>query len=151
MSEARDLARLFKALGDETRLRLTALLARQQPGNALCVGRLAAELDTTTSNVSQHLRVLKDLGLVHGERRGYHIHYFIDEQRLADYAELAQTLLGAQILPEVSPLPESKDVGPTDEAALSVVGNAPLGEDCSPQRDRRCHKDSADQPCQSRP
>ena len=50
MSDIRDLARFFKALGDETRLRLIALLARQQAGKAMCVERLARELETTTSN-----------------------------------------------------------------------------------------------------
>jgi len=97
MNETHDLARFFKALGDETRLRLVALLARQEPGNALCVGRLASELETTTSNVSQHLRVLKDLGLVRGERRGYRIHYFLDQGRLAVYRDAVQELLGTEL------------------------------------------------------
>jgi ArsR family transcriptional regulator len=94
MNETHGLARFFKALGDETRLRLVALLARQEPGSALCVGRLAGELETTTSNVSQHLRVLKDLGLVHWERRGYRIHYFLAQDRLAAYRDTVQELLG---------------------------------------------------------
>ncbi|MEJ2209606.1 MAG: metalloregulator ArsR/SmtB family transcription factor [Anaerolineae bacterium] len=90
----RDLARFFKALGDETRLRLVALLAQQQPGSALCVGRLARELGVTASAVSQHLRVLKDLGLVHATRRGYRVHYFLDPERLAAYQELVREHLG---------------------------------------------------------
>ena len=94
MNETYDLARFFKALGDETRLSLVILLSQQEPGSAFCVGRLARELDTSISNVSQHLRVLKDLGLVQGERRGYRIHYFLDQERLAAYEALAQALLG---------------------------------------------------------
>ena len=89
-----DLSRFFKALGDETRLRLVALLARQEPGRAFCVTRLAWELGVTPSAVSQHLRVLKDLGLVCGERRCYRIHYFLDLERLAAYRDLALELLG---------------------------------------------------------
>jgi DNA-binding transcriptional ArsR family regulator len=100
MNETYDLARFFKALGDETRLRLLSLLARQEPGNALCVGRLAGELETTTSNVSQHLRVLKDLGLVRGRRRGYRIHYFLDQDRLSAYRDLAREMLGTALFPE---------------------------------------------------
>jgi DNA-binding transcriptional ArsR family regulator len=100
MNETHDLARFFKAMGDETRLRLVALLARQQPGNALCVGRLADELETTTSNVSQHLRVLKDLGLVRGQRRGYRIHYFLDQDHLAAYRDLARELIGTALFTE---------------------------------------------------
>ena len=102
MDGMRDLARFFKALGDETRLGLVALLAQQEPGNALCVGRLARELDVTPSAVSQHLRVLKDLGLVHAERRGYRIHYFLDAERLATYQELIREQLGAEFVIETS-------------------------------------------------
>ena len=90
----RELARFFKALGDETRLGLVALLAQQEPGRAMCVGRLARELGVTDSAVSQHLRVLKDLGLVHAERRGYRLHYFLDSERLAAYQELVREQLG---------------------------------------------------------
>ena len=70
MDHLSDLARFYKALGDETRLRLVELLVQQQRGRSLCVGRLAQELGVTPSAVSQHLRVLKDLGLVRGKRRG---------------------------------------------------------------------------------
>ena len=93
MDHVNRLARFFKAFGDETRLRLVTLLAQQEPGSALCVGRLAYELDTTASNISQHLRVLKDLGLVHKERRGYRIHYFLDEEQLAAYRRRSRELL----------------------------------------------------------
>ena len=89
-----DLARFYKALGDETRLRLVELLARQEPLAAMCVGRLAEELGVTSPAVSQHLRVLKDLGLVLSERRGYCIHYYLDQERLAAYQRLAAERLG---------------------------------------------------------
>jgi ArsR family transcriptional regulator len=89
-----ELVRYFKALGDETRLRLVALLAQQEPGRAMCVGRLARELGVTASAVSQHLRVLKDLGLVLVERRGYRLHYFLDSERLAAYQDLVREQLG---------------------------------------------------------
>jgi ArsR family transcriptional regulator len=101
VSDTSSLVRFFKALGDETRLHLIALLARQKPGQALCVGRLARELETSTSNVSQHLRVLKDLGLVRGERRSYRIHYFLDQERLVEYQNLARELLGAGFVVDV--------------------------------------------------
>lgn len=94
MNQVRDLVRFFKALGDETRLDLVALLAQQEPGRAMCVGRLAHELGVTDSAISQHLRVLKDLGLVRGERRGYRLHYFLDTDRLAAYQELIRETLG---------------------------------------------------------
>ena len=110
MTKAQRLSRFYQALSDETRLRLVGLLAQQEPGRALCVTRLAHELGTTVPNLSQHLRVLKDLGLVHGERRGMRIHYFLDEQRLARYQDLARELLGNAFDVSVAPAKEKEHV-----------------------------------------
>lgn len=84
-------ARVFGALADPTRLKLVKLLCRQRDPGALCVNALAAFLGVTQSAVSQHLRVLKAVGLVQGERRGYHIHYFINPDTLERWRE--QTLV----------------------------------------------------------
>ena len=75
-------AALFGVLADPTRLKLLRLLARQREPNALCVNALAYRLRVTQSAVSQHLRVLKSAGLVKGERRGYRIHYFLNQETL---------------------------------------------------------------------
>ena len=93
-----ELVRYFKALGDKTRLRLVALLAQQESRQPMCVGRLARELGVTASAVSQHLRVLKDLGLVHAERRGYRLHYYLDLERLAAYQDLIRRQLGQEFV-----------------------------------------------------
>jgi DNA-binding transcriptional ArsR family regulator len=90
----RELARVINAFGDETRLQLVSLLAQQEPRRAMCVGRLARELGVTDSAVSQDLRVLKDLGLVHVQRRGYRLHYLLDSERLGAYQELVREQLG---------------------------------------------------------
>ena len=73
---------VFGALADPTRLKLMKLLQRQRDPDALCVNALAGFLGVTQSAVSQHLRVLKAIGLVKGERRGYHIHYFVNQDML---------------------------------------------------------------------
>jgi DNA-binding transcriptional ArsR family regulator len=75
-------AALFGVLADPTRLKLIRLLTQQQEPDALCVNALAFRLGVTQSAVSQHLRVLKSVGLVKGERRGYRIHYFINQETL---------------------------------------------------------------------
>jgi len=77
-----DQAALFGVLADPTRLKLLRLLAQQREPNALCVNALAYRLGVTQSAVSQHLRVLKSASLVKGERRGYRIHYFINQETL---------------------------------------------------------------------
>lgn len=87
---------VFGALADTTRLKLVKLLCHQSSPDALCVNALAALLGVTQSAVSQHIRVLKAVGLVKGERRGYHIHYFINRQALARCRELVSAALTTQ-------------------------------------------------------
>ena len=86
-------AAVFSALADPTRLKLVKFLCRQRDPDALCVNALAGLLGVTQSAVSQHLRVLKAIGLVKGERRGYHIHYFINQDVLEKCLELTLAAL----------------------------------------------------------
>lgn len=92
MDEIEELAEIFKALSDPTRLRLVKLLS--EGGGALCVNALACRLGVTQSAVSQHLRVLRQAGLVWGDRRGYHVHYSLDRDRLEQYKARLQETLG---------------------------------------------------------
>jgi ArsR family transcriptional regulator len=89
-------AAVFAALSDPTRLKLVKLLCRQRDHDALCVNALAALLGVTQSAVSQHLRVLRAIGLVKGERRGYHIHYFINRDVLERCRQLASAALSME-------------------------------------------------------
>lgn len=86
-------ASVFSALADPTRLKLVKLLCRQRDPNALCVNALAGFLGVTQSAVSQHLRVLRAIGLVKGERRGYHIHYFTNQDMLEKCRKLTSAAL----------------------------------------------------------
>jgi DNA-binding transcriptional ArsR family regulator len=89
-------AAFFQALADPTRLKLLTLLCTQsQPPHALCVKALAVRLGVSQPAVSQHLRVLRALGLVKGDRRGYHVHYSVDTDRLRALWEQAGSLLGS--------------------------------------------------------
>jgi len=84
-----DQASVFGALADATRLRLVRLLYGQRGPDALCVNTLAERLGVTQPAVSQHLRVLKAIGLVRGEKRGTRMHYFIHREGLKRCRELA--------------------------------------------------------------
>jgi ArsR family transcriptional regulator len=86
-------AAVFAALADPTRLKLVKLLCRQKDPDALCVNALASLLGVTQSAVSQHMRVLRAIGLVKGERRGYHIHYFVNQ----DMLEKSRRLISAAL------------------------------------------------------
>lgn len=67
----KDLHRIFRALSVETRVRIVEILCER----AVCVGALSRILGVSSGAVSQHLRILKDAGLVEADRRGYFIHY----------------------------------------------------------------------------
>jgi len=89
-------AAVFSALADPTRLKLVKLLRNQRDPEALCVNALAGLLGVTQSAISQHLRVLKSIGLVKGERRGYHIHYFVNRDVLEQYRQLTSVALSIE-------------------------------------------------------
>lgn len=76
---ARDEARLFRALGDETRLQIVRLLAQQT--EPLCVCHLEASFELSQPTISHHLKVLREAGLVTTERRGVWIYYQLDRDR----------------------------------------------------------------------
>ena len=70
---------VFKALSVDTRLKIIELLKSRGP---LGVTTIAEELKVTPSAISQHLRVLRQAGLVDRERKGYWVPYSIDEEAL---------------------------------------------------------------------
>jgi ArsR family transcriptional regulator len=96
MTSIEEQAAMFGLLADPTRLKLLRLLSQQRDPNALCVNALAYQLEVTQSAVSQHLRVLKSAGLVKGERRGYRVHYFINQEALIHAQELISGILRPQ-------------------------------------------------------
>ncbi|SDM52493.1 ArsR/SmtB family transcription factor [Allokutzneria albata] len=71
---AADLARMFKALADPVRLRLLSLIASHAGGEA-CVCDLTDAFELTGPTISHHLKVLREAGLVTGERRGTWVYY----------------------------------------------------------------------------
>ena len=65
----------LKALGDETRLRILRLLAKDR----LSVNELADKLKVSEYNVSKHLRVMKEAGLLEIEKEGQRRFYRVVE------------------------------------------------------------------------
>ena len=77
------LARRFKALGDPVRLRLLSLIASHAGGEA-CVCDLTGAFDLAGPTISHHLKVLREAGLISGERRGTWIYYRASGEALGD-------------------------------------------------------------------
>jgi DNA-binding transcriptional ArsR family regulator len=92
MKEAQRLARIFRVLSVDTRVRIIQLLKNR----ALCVGALSARLDVTQGAVSQHLRVLRDADLVIAEKRGYYVHYRLNEKTLGRWRKAVGPLFTSE-------------------------------------------------------
>ncbi|HVN25200.1 MAG TPA: metalloregulator ArsR/SmtB family transcription factor [Syntrophorhabdales bacterium] len=73
-----ELLTLFKALSDETRLRIVKLLENGE----LCVCHLVAAVDMSQPKISFHLKALKEAGLVKDRREGKWMHYRLNESDL---------------------------------------------------------------------
>ncbi|GAA1286602.1 metalloregulator ArsR/SmtB family transcription factor [Pseudonocardia aurantiaca] len=73
-AQAVELAKVFKAMGDPVRLRLLSLIASHDGGEA-CVCDLTGVFDLTGPTISHHLKVLREAGLIAGERRGTWVYY----------------------------------------------------------------------------
>lgn len=71
---------IFKALGDEARLRTLEMLERV---GEVCVSELAAASDEGVSTVSHRLRHLRTAGLVRRRRAGKHVYYALDDDHVA--------------------------------------------------------------------
>jgi DNA-binding transcriptional ArsR family regulator len=70
-------ARVFAALGDETRLWLVAKLGRGQPYS---ISQLTQGSRLTRQAITKHLRVLENVGIVHSVRSGRESRYEFDPQ-----------------------------------------------------------------------
>ncbi len=80
---AEELAHLFKAVADPTRLQLLAMI-KSSPNSEACVCDLTAPLDLSQPTISHHLRVLTEAGLVTRSSRGTWAWYSINEVRLRE-------------------------------------------------------------------
>lgn len=82
-TDASQLARSFAALGDPVRLRVLSMLATAPEGE-VCVCEFVGPLGKSQPTVSHHLKILGEVGLVHGERRGKWVWYSLNRARLEE-------------------------------------------------------------------
>ena len=83
-----ELDRMLKALGEPMRLKIyQALLERKH-----CIRSLSKKFGISESAISQHMKVMKEAGLVYGEKFGYHTHY-LPLQEAVDFLTLQFQLM----------------------------------------------------------
>lgn len=90
----REIAVLAKALGHPARVRMMRLLLAR---DACYCGQLVSELGLAQATVSQHLRMLKEAGLIVGEIEGQRICYWASRDRLAGLHELLGSVLAEAV------------------------------------------------------
>lgn len=107
-----DLTVILKLLSDKTRLGIVELLLKKR----YCVRALSGKLGISESAVSQHIKLLKDSGLLQGEKRGYFMHYMVNREMLHELAGEIEAL-----------------------AMLECEECTPASGDCSKDEGRKCH------------
>lgn len=111
---------ILKAIADDTRLNIAKLLLKHN----YCVGALAHRLDLTEAAISQHLKVLREAGLLIGEKRGYFMHYAVDREQLRALAKEFEML-----------------------ADIAREACKPEDEDCMQKKRDRCHVHKSGKKC----
>lgn len=84
MISVEEMADVLKLLGDKNRLTIVALLNEKE----LCVCEIVELLQTSQPNISQHMRKLKDGGLVKETKRGQWVYYSLTIQDKPYIAEI---------------------------------------------------------------
>lgn len=113
-------ASLLTAIADDTRLKIIHLLLRRN----YCVGALARRLALTEAAISQHIKVLREAGLLTGEKRGYFMHYDVNRDALHDLAAKFKEL-----------------------AAIQREACKPDEEGCGEKKREKCHVHKSDKAC----
>jgi ArsR family transcriptional regulator, arsenate/arsenite/antimonite-responsive transcriptional repressor len=100
----RGYARIFKAISDETRLQIMALIFRH---GEVCVCEVEQILGITQSKASRHLRYLRDSGVLLDRREGVTIYYGVPAAQTPEVSAilmLLRGLLSSAALPDAAPL-----------------------------------------------
>jgi len=79
MTKTETLAEIFKLLSVDARVRILQLLKQE----SLCVTELTSQLGMTLPATSQHLRLLRNTGIVKPQKRGLFVYYHLDRKKMS--------------------------------------------------------------------
>ncbi len=85
LQETSNMAGLFKALADPTRLRIVQALLLEE----LCVCDISAIVDVSISAISHQLRLLRNLRIVKFRKQGKQVYYSLDDEHIAELIKTA--------------------------------------------------------------
>lgn len=84
MKDSTDTTEVFKALGDPKRLEMIKLLSDDKQED-LSVSDLAEKLGISQPATSQHIKVLKNIGILEAHKRGFRVFYNVHKRQLAQH------------------------------------------------------------------
>ena len=117
---------LLKAIADETRMNILTLLLKHN----FCVRALAKNLGFSEATISQHLKVLREAGLLIGEKHGYFMHYSVKRDVLH---ALAGEIAALADIEREACTPEIGGCSPSEQGNCHVQG------ECSAETQEFCH------------
>lgn len=120
-----DKVMVLKAIADDTRMKILSLLLKHN----YCVRALAKEVALSESTVSQHLKVLREAGLLIGDKRGYFMHYSVNRSVLHELAKEIETLANV----EQGTCPQEQ------ERCVLISGAKCHKKNCSDETKGLCH------------
>lgn len=114
---------VLKAMSDDTRMKILKMLLEYN----YCVRAIARKLNLSEATVSQHLKILRESGLLEREKRGYFIHYTVNTELLKQVSDeiLALTKIEKKIC-------------------------SPVRGGCTPSENVRCHIAKDNEPDEKR-
>lgn len=86
-------ARLFAALADPTRLAILHLLASSESNGEVCVCDITASFTQGQPTISHHLRLLREAGLIVGDKRGKWVYYSLVRSRLEEIKQILDQMV----------------------------------------------------------
>ena len=139
--EIEEITKIFKALSDPTRFKIFLLLNDR----VSCVNALVNFLQISQPAVSQHLKILREAGLVKIEKRGYWVHYSSDKEKIDKFLK---------DFPAALKLKEVRNMGKKVNKKECKYPERLKGktEECTPEQIKKCHGDISIQkhPCASK-
>ncbi len=95
-SQAAEMESLFAALADSTRLSILNILAQSR--QEVCVCDITASFTLGQPTISHHLRILREAGLISGDKRGKWVYYSLVGSKAAEAKAMLEKVLGAPLL-----------------------------------------------------
>jgi ArsR family transcriptional regulator len=83
-----EISQVLKAMSHPIRLQMVELLLQKR----MCVRSLARYFEVTEPTISVHLKVLKNAGLIVGEKKSYYMHYHVIRENVAELSQFFTAL-----------------------------------------------------------